>query len=182
MFVVLAATLVHRGDRLACSADTAPTTPPPKAATPRTEPSPPTIDEWDRKRDDRWKKPRIPSPAEIESMTAEAYCFIFPIHDVPPFSVPKKYHRELLKHFENAELDDRASTDDHEMGTMLLRLPNGCNTRICWFWACGRQRLCFSCCGMRYRAVGPPFASDETLAFDVIIRHIHKKEVLHEKD
>jgi hypothetical protein len=182
MFLLLAATLVHGMEGLGYGADAVPTTPPKKPTTTKADPSPPAEDvrRWQR---ERWTKPRIPPRAGIESMTAEAYCYIVPtIRDVPPFTVPKKYHRELLKHFENAELDDRASIDDHEMGTMLLRLPNGCNTRICWFWAGGTQRLCFSCCGMRYRTVGPRFATDETLAFDAMVRHIHKKEVLHERD
>jgi hypothetical protein len=35
---------------------------------------------------------------------------------------------------------------------------------------------------MRYRAVGPPFASDETLALDAMVRRIRKTEVLHVRD
>jgi hypothetical protein len=183
MILVLAATLVHGMEHLGYGADAVPTTLPPKAATSRAGPSPPTVDEWDRKREDRWKRPEMPALRDIDSLTAEAYCYLLPmIYDIAPFTVPKKYYRELLKQFENAELDKRASIEDEEMGTLLIRLVGGRCMRICWFWAGQKCRLRFSWCGMRYRAVGPCFANDETLSLDAMVRHIHKKEVLHEKD
>jgi hypothetical protein len=142
----------------------------------------PLVAEAEKIRRESWKKPQIPQLGHIESIIAEAYCHPLPVSDIAPFAVPKKYYRELLKHLGDAELDKIASSESQELGTMRIAMVGGRSIRICWFWAGHKDRLCFSWCGMRYRAVGKRFAADETLELDAMVRRIHKKEVLHEKD
>jgi hypothetical protein len=154
----------------------------PKPAARNAEPevSPPVTPEGaERVRQESWKKPRIPGPKDIESITAEAYSNILPVADVPPFVLPKKYYSDLLHHFRDAEPDRIASTVSEELGTIRIALVGGRSVRICWFWSGQGDRLCFSWCGMRYRATGARFAKDETLAVDSLVRRIYQVEVLH---
>lgn len=139
-----------------------------------------TPEDVERMRQQSWKRPRLPEPKEIDSVTAEAYSHFLPVADVQPFVVPKKYYDDLLKHFRDAELDRISDTLDEELGSIRIRLVGGRSIRICWFWAGQGDRLCFSWCGMRYRATGERFAKDETLAVDAFVRRINRIEVLHE--
>lgn len=121
-------------------------------------------------------KPRIPSTADIESMTAEAYCHLLsPIaKDVPPYRVDEEYYDELLRHFQEAEVDEYASQEDREVGTMAIRYKGGQILRICWFWSGHKGRMSFSWGGIRYVTRGDKFAEDEAIAFDSIVRRIAK--------
>ena len=135
-----------------------------------------------RARAEGWTKHTIPPLEHIESITAESYSHPLPVADIAPFSVPKKYYRELLSRFVEAEPDKLASSESQELGTLRISLVGGRSVRICWFWAGHKDRLCFSWCGMRYRAIGNRLAADETLDLDAMVRRIHKKDVLHEND
>jgi hypothetical protein len=163
----------------AAGAESTPSTRAVKNATPKAEPRL-TPEDIERMRQQSWKKPKYLEPENIESITAEAYSHFLPVADVPPFVVPKKYYGDLLKHFQDAELDKIADPLNEELGTIRMGLVGGRSIRICWFWSGQGDRLCFSWCGMRYRATGDRFAKDETLAIDSLVRRIYRIEVMHE--
>jgi hypothetical protein len=123
-------------------------------------------------------RPRIPEPAGVEKIIAEAYAHpLSPmVPDIGPFEVPPKDYEAILQYFRHSQFDETVpSPYSQEIGTMRLRLKDKAIFRICWFWVTEHGRLAFSCNGIRYHSTGERFADDETLAVDVALRNIYER-------
>jgi hypothetical protein len=120
---------------------------------------------------------RIPDDVDIERVVAECYSHPFGAKDVPQFEISKEEFKEIADRLKQSKVDKDAGFVLDEIGSIRIRTKTGYPLRICWFIIAPKDRLRFSCGGVRFITTGElPERDDEALAFDRWIRQISKKD------
>lgn len=111
-------------------------------------------------------KCELPDIRHVSSIVAEAYCHPAGKQDLPPFDVPIGQFADVLKRFEESDLEPpRPDLDVSEVASLRCHMRAGGNVRICVYADRSQYGLRFSIDGIRYMHVGKKFGDDEALAF-----------------